>query len=54
MADEDDLPPGGREYDVEDRSFFTSLGELFGASVWLILFLAIAGGVLYLFLRTAH
>jgi hypothetical protein len=54
MADQDDLPPGGRERDVEDRSFFGSLGELFGASIWLILFLVIAGGGFYFFLRATH
>jgi hypothetical protein len=42
--DEDDLPPK-RETDVEDRSFFESLGELFGASVWIGLFIVLAGGI---------
>ncbi len=46
MEDTDDLPPK-KERDVEDRSFFESLGELFGASIWIILFLAVAGVALY-------
>jgi hypothetical protein len=55
MADQDDLPPRtGYEPDVEEPSFFESLGELFGASVWLVLFLAIVGIGLFLFLRATH
>lgn len=49
----DDLPPK-RETDVEDRSFFESLGELFGASIWIALFLVIVGGGFYLFIRATH
>ncbi|HWD49109.1 MAG TPA: hypothetical protein VG309_04245 [Rhizomicrobium sp.] len=48
--EEDDLPPK-RETDVEDRSFFESLGELFGATVWIGLFVVVVGGIAYLLLH---
>jgi len=53
--DEDDLPPLGlREAPEETEGFARSLGELAGASVWIALFLAIAGGIFYLALRATH
>jgi len=47
MENEDDLPPV-RETDVEDRSFFESLGELFGATMWIALFIVLAGIIAWL------
>lgn len=53
--DEDDLPPRPlRDAPEQTEGFARSLGELAGGTMWLVLFLAIAGCVLYLFLRTAH
>jgi hypothetical protein len=53
--DEDDLPPRAlREAPEQTEGFALSLGELAGGSMWLALFLAIAGGALYLLLRAAN
>ncbi|HEY4126262.1 MAG TPA: hypothetical protein VGM36_16675 [Rhizomicrobium sp.] len=53
--DEDDLPPRPlRDAPEQTEGFARSLGELAGGTMWLVLFLAIAGGVLYLFMRTTH
>jgi hypothetical protein len=53
--DEDDLPPRPlREAPEQTEGFARSLGELAGASIWIALFLAIAGGVFYLVLRATH
>ena len=53
--EEDDLPPRPLRHPPEQtEGFARSLGELAGASVWIVLFLAIAGGILYLFLRATH
>jgi hypothetical protein len=53
--DEDDLPPRPlREAPEQTEGFARSLGELAGGTMWLVLFLAITGGVLYFFLRTTH
>lgn len=43
---DDDLPPGPAKNDEE--GFSTQLGTVFSGAVWVALFLAIAGGVLYL------
>ena len=53
--DEDDLPPRPlRDEPEQTEGFARSLGELAGGSIWLVLFLAIAGGILYLVLRAMH
>jgi len=53
--DEDDLPPPTlREEPEQTEGFARSLGELAGASIWIALFLAIAGGIFYLVLRATH
>jgi len=55
MQEEDDLPPRKlAEPPEQTEGFARSLGELFGASVWIVFFLAIAGGLFYLFLRLTH
>jgi hypothetical protein len=55
MADADDLPPEQlTEVPEQTEDAARSLGELFGASMWLILFLAFAGGAFYLLLRATH
>lgn len=43
--DEDDLPP--RKGPPEEPTGAESLGELFGASLWIFVFLAFAGVLLY-------
>jgi hypothetical protein len=53
--DDDDLPPQPlRDAPEQTEGFAQSLGELVGGGLWLALFLAVAGGVLYFFLRTSH
>lgn len=53
--EEDDLPPRTlREPPEQTEGFARSLGELAGATVWIVFFLAIAGGILYLLLRATH
>lgn len=53
--DEDDLPPRPlRDKPEQTEGFARSLGELAGGSIWLVLFLALAGGILYLLLRATH
>ena len=53
--EDDDLPPRPLRHRPEQtEGFARSLGELAGAMVWIVLFLAIAGGILYLLLRTTH
>lgn len=53
--EQDDLPPRPlREEPEQTEGFARSLGELAGASVWIVIFLAAAGGILYLFLRLTH
>ncbi|HWA30230.1 MAG TPA: hypothetical protein VG867_04005 [Rhizomicrobium sp.] len=55
MEDQDDLPPRKlAEPPQQTEGFARSLGELFGASVWIIFFLLIAGGLGYLFIRMTH
>ena len=55
VEEEDDLPPRKlAEPPEQTEGFARSLGELFGASVWIVFFLAIAGGLFYLFLRLTH
>jgi hypothetical protein len=50
---EDDLPPRPlRDAPEQTEGFARSLGELVGGSLWIALFLAAAGGILYLLLRT--
>jgi hypothetical protein len=49
MDDEDDLPP--QPYKDESSSFARSLGGTVGAFVWIALFFAIAGVVLYFAVR---
>ena len=53
--DEDDLPPRTlRDAPEQTEGFARSLGELAGASVWIVLFLAVVGGIFYLLMRTTH
>ncbi|MBS0274982.1 MAG: hypothetical protein JSR55_11415 [Proteobacteria bacterium] len=53
--DEDDLPPRPlRDAPEQTEGFAQSLGELAGGSLWIALFLAVAGGLLYFLLRAAH
>lgn len=53
--EDDDLPPRPlAEPPEQTEGFAQSLGELFGASIWIALFLAVAGIGLYLFLRATH
>ena len=52
---EDDLPPKPlHDAPEQTEGFARSLGELAGGSLWLVLFLAIAGGILYFFLRATQ
>jgi hypothetical protein len=48
--DQDDLPP---PVHVPEEGAAGAFGELFGAGLWIALFLAVAGGILYFLLR-AH
>jgi hypothetical protein len=48
--DDDDLPPGTHQSEETAAGDF---GQLFGAGLWIALFLAIAGGALY-FVTRAH
>ena len=53
--DEDDLPPRPlRDAPEQTEGFARSLGELAGGSLWIALFLVVAGAVLYFLMRTAH
>ncbi len=56
--EQDDLPPEKHSQAVRDadesETGAESLGELFGASLWIALFVAVAGGGFYLFLRLTH
>ncbi|HEY7976618.1 MAG TPA: hypothetical protein VID67_00380 [Rhizomicrobium sp.] len=53
--DEDDLPPKTlREAPEQTEGFARSLGELAGGSLWVVLFLAVAGGILYFIMRATH
>lgn len=53
--DEDDLPPRPlREAPEQTEGFARSLGELAGGSLWLVLFLVVAGGILYFILHATH
>jgi hypothetical protein len=47
---DDDLPPKPR---APDEGVAGAFGELMGASVWIVLFLVLAGVVLY-FVTRAH
>jgi hypothetical protein len=47
--DDDDLPP--RPHQTEETAA-GDFGQLFGAGMWIALFIAIAGVVLYILLRT--
>jgi hypothetical protein len=52
---EDDLPPRPlRDTPEQTEGFARSLGELAGGSIWMLLFLALAGGGLYFLLRATH
>jgi hypothetical protein len=53
MADEDDLPPQPAEQD-DESTLGGSIGELFGASMWIVLFLVVGGGLAYLAIRLMH
>jgi len=53
--EQDDLPPRQlREPPEQTEGFARSLGELAGATVWIVFFLALAGGVFYFILRATH
>lgn len=53
--DEDDLPPRPlHDAPEQTEGFARSLGELAGGSLWIALFLIVAGAVLYFLLRAAH
>jgi hypothetical protein len=53
--EDDDLPPRSlQEPPEQTEGFARSLGELAGASVWIVFFLAVAGGIFYLILRATH
>jgi hypothetical protein len=53
--EDDDLPPRPlQEPPEQTEDFARSLGELAGASVWIVFFLAVAGGLFYLVLRATH
>ena len=47
--DEDDLPP--QPHPANDTGFSGALGLTVGTFVWIAVFLAVAGGVLYLVTR---
>lgn len=52
---EDDLPPRPLQEEPEQtEGFARSLGELVGGSMWVVLFLAIAGGIFYFVMRATH
>ena len=51
MTDDDLPPPQGH---AQEDSMGEQIGELFGQSVWIVLFLAIAGGLFYLLMRAVH
>ena len=53
--DEDDLPPRPLQKPPQQtEGFAESLGELAGASLWVAVFLAVAGLILYFILRATH
>jgi len=49
MEDEDDLPPAGGE--PEEPTAADSVGQLFGATLWIILFIVVAGAIGYAVMR---
>jgi uncharacterized protein YjeT (DUF2065 family) len=53
--EDDDLPPRPlREAPQQTEGFARSLGELAGGSLWIGLFLVVAGVILYFFMRTTY
>ena len=51
MTDDDLPPPQSRP---EEDSAGWQIGDLFGQSMWIVLFLAIVGGIFYLVLHATH
>ena len=49
---DDDLPPP--QTPPQEDSAGREIGNLFGQSLWIALFLAIAGGIFYIALHAAH
>ncbi len=55
MADEDDLPPRQlSEAPEQTEDGARSLGEMFGALVWLVAILAVVGGIFLLISHATH
>jgi hypothetical protein len=55
MEQDDDLPPKKLDGPPEEtESGARSFGELFGGSMFLFVFIAVAGVILYLLLRATH
>ena len=55
MEQDDDLPPKRlKEPPEESESGARSFGELMGASMFLLLFLAAGGAIFYLVMRATH
>jgi len=48
----DDLPPPQNHR--EDDTIWGQIGDLFGQGIWIVLFLAIAGGLFYFLARAIH
>ncbi|HEY2032341.1 MAG TPA: hypothetical protein VGH02_01510 [Rhizomicrobium sp.] len=48
----DDLPPP--QNPPQEDSVAREIGDWFGQSIWMVLFVAIAGGILYFLMRATH